>query len=128
MKPMATKRRRPRAWYWTLGLILSLGLTLFLLSLYRRAEQKDAIGEGRAAYDRGEWSRAADLARERLKSDAKDLAALRLLARSSIRLGRDGVGASIYGERHGRPKLWNRKTPSCLAWLPAATAIRSRRS
>jgi tetratricopeptide (TPR) repeat protein len=101
MKPMATKRMQPRARDWTVVLTMLLGLALFLLFLYRRAERPDALNEGRAAYARGQWSRAADLARQRLKSDGKDLAALRLLARSSIRLGRDGAGASIYGERLG---------------------------
>ena len=53
----------------------------------------------RAAYDRGDWSRAADLARQRLKTDASDITALRLLARSSIRMGRDDAGALIYDGR-----------------------------
>jgi tetratricopeptide (TPR) repeat protein len=105
MKPMATNRRRPRAWDWIIGLTILLGLTLFLLSLYHRAERKDAMTEARAAYDRAEWSQAADLARERLKTDGQDLAALRLLARSSIRMGRDSAGASIYGDRLGAEAL-----------------------
>ena len=83
----------------------ALGLALFLLSIHHRAERKDELTAARAAYDRGEWSRAADLARERLKTDGKDLAALRLLARSSIRMGRDGDGALIYQERLGAEAL-----------------------
>src|SRR5271157_495941 len=102
---MATKRRRTRAWEWTVGLTMLFGLALFLLSIYHRAERKDAITAARAAYDRGEWSRAADLARERLKTDGNDLASLRLLARSSIRMGRDGAGALIYDERLGAEAL-----------------------
>ncbi len=31
MKPMATKKRRSRVWEWTVGLMLLLGLALFLL-------------------------------------------------------------------------------------------------
>ncbi len=101
MKPMANKRMRPRARDWTVVLTMLLGLALFLLFLYHRAERADALTEGRAAYVRGQWSKAADLARERLKSDDKDAAALRLLARSSIRLGRDNAGALIYDQRLG---------------------------
>jgi len=102
---MATKRRRPRAWEWTVGLTMLFGLALFLLSIYHRAERQDAITSARSAYDRGDWSRAAELARERLKTDGNDLAALRLLARSSIRMGRDGAGALIYDRRLGTEAL-----------------------
>ena len=73
MKPMATKRRRSRAWDWIVGLTILSGLALFLRSIYYHAEPKDALTAARAAYDRGEWSRAADLARERLKTDGNDL-------------------------------------------------------
>jgi tetratricopeptide (TPR) repeat protein len=84
---------------WTIVVAMLLGLLLVLLLHYRQAERKDAVSEGRAAYARGQWSKAADLARQQLKSDGKNGAALRLLARSSIRLGRDGTAASIYGDR-----------------------------
>jgi len=103
--PMTTKRRRPRAWVWAIGLAMLCGLALFLLSLYYRAERKDEVTAARAAYDRGEWSRAADLARQRQKTDGKDLTALRLLARSLIRMGRHGDGALIYHERLGTEAL-----------------------
>ena len=99
MKPMATKKRRSRVWEWTVGLMLLLGLALLLLMIYRRAEWNDSITAARAAYDRRDWSRAAGLARQRLKTDASDLNALRLLARSSIRMGRDDAGALIYDGR-----------------------------
>ncbi len=99
MLRIASKTQRPWMRNWTLGLIVPIGLALCLLWLCRRSERKDGSAEAQAAYDREEWSRASDLARNRLKSNAHDLAALRLLARSSIRMGRDGVGVSIYRER-----------------------------
>ena len=68
------------------------------------------------------------MARERLKSNGNDLPALRLLARSSIRLGRDRPSEPRFTADSWRPKLWNQKTPSCLAWLPAVRVILSRRS
>ena len=72
MKPMASKTRRPRTWNWAVGLTIVLGPTLVFPLCYR-AMRKDVKTEGQAAYDRGEWSRAAELARERLKSDGNDL-------------------------------------------------------
>jgi len=105
MQPKATKSRWTRAWEWIVALTVLLGLALFLLSIYDRAERKDAITAARAAYDRGDWSGASDLARERLKTVGNDLAALRLLARSSIRMGRNSAGASIYDLRLGAEVL-----------------------
>ena len=47
------------------------------------------LTQGRRAYDRGDWGTAARSAREILKARQDDPAALRLLARSSVQLGRD---------------------------------------
>ncbi len=103
--PMTINRRRPREWVWAIGLAMLCGLTLFLLSIYHGAKREDEITAARTAYDRGDWSRVANLARQRLKSNGNDLAALRLLARSSIRMGRHGDGALIYHERLGAEVL-----------------------
>ena len=49
-----------------------------------------------AAYAKSEWSKAADLARQRLKEAPDDESALRLLARSTARLGRDSVANGLF--------------------------------
>ncbi len=69
--PMTINRRRPREWVWAIGLAMLCGMTLFLLSIHHGAEREDEITAARTAYDRGDWSRVADLARQRLKSDGK---------------------------------------------------------
>ena len=51
---------------------------------------------GRAAYDRRDWSTAAHRAFDALKEQPTDLEALRLLAWSSGRMGRDDSARSIY--------------------------------
>ena len=56
----------------------------------------------KVAYEKKDWTKAADFARMRLKVDGGDPEALRLLARSSIRLGRDAAGAAIYNDRWWR--------------------------
>src|SRR5262249_13176122 len=64
----------------------------------------DSLAAGYAAYDRGDWEAAQELARRRLKSSRDDLAAQRLLARTAIRLGRDESAAAIY-QRLGATRL-----------------------
>ena len=59
----------------------------------------DPWTQGRLAYDRGNWSAAARSAREILKTREGELAALRLLARSSVRMGRDDLALGIYTRR-----------------------------
>ncbi len=54
---------------------------------------------GHRAYDRGDWDAAARSAREVLKVRQDDPGALRLLARSSIKLGRDDAALGIYTRR-----------------------------
>jgi tetratricopeptide (TPR) repeat protein len=56
----------------------------------------DPMALGSSAYAEGDWSRAADLARRRLKTVPGDLEALRLLARSTARLGRDGQANAMF--------------------------------
>jgi tetratricopeptide (TPR) repeat protein len=52
--------------------------------------------QARAAYEHGDWAAAASLARETLKTKPADREALRLLARSSGRMGRDAAADAIY--------------------------------
>src|SRR5262245_9267020 len=51
---------------------------------------------GELAYRRGEWSEAAEIARGWLKSRPEDPEGLRLLARSTARLGRDGPANALF--------------------------------
>lgn len=61
----------------------------------------DPLAGGRLAYDRGEWSEAEGAARQVLKDREADPAAFRLLARSSVRMGRDDLALAIYNQRLG---------------------------
>ena len=54
------------------------------------------LREGRSAYERRDWSRAAFLAMGVLNGKPDDPGTLRLLARSSGRLGRDESAGAIY--------------------------------
>ena len=63
-------------------------------SRYRHAS--DPSSRAQEAYSRGDWEAAADRARLRLKAVADDPEGLRILARSSIRLGRDASAMGIY--------------------------------
>lgn len=53
-------------------------------------------GRGADAYDRADWKGAAALAMQRLREDPGDREALRLLARSRARQGRDEVAQRIF--------------------------------
>jgi tetratricopeptide (TPR) repeat protein len=57
-----------------------------------------------AAYDRGDWKRAADLTRPSLKTGEGDPKLLRVYARASARLGRDKMAAAVY-DRLGTSRL-----------------------
>ena len=57
----------------------------------------DPVKQGWAAYARGNWEVAVDRARERLKKAGDDADALRLLARASVRLGRDDSALAVFG-------------------------------
>jgi hypothetical protein len=56
----------------------------------------DSAEAGRQAYEGGDWAEAAERAREVLKTSPRDLAATRLLARASVRLGRDEAVPRLY--------------------------------
>ena len=56
----------------------------------------DPVARGLVAYLHGGWEEAARLARERLKAAGDDPAALRLMARASVKLGRDASAVSLF--------------------------------
>jgi predicted CXXCH cytochrome family protein len=61
----------------------------------------DLLAQGRRAYDRGDWTAAAQAARAALEAHEADTAALRLLARSQVQLGRDDSAIALYTQRLG---------------------------
>jgi tetratricopeptide (TPR) repeat protein len=65
-----------------------------LTSLVRPASSR--LASAAAAYDQGDWERAADLSRQLLKSIKDDPELLRLYARASVRLDRDRPAGAIY--------------------------------
>jgi tetratricopeptide (TPR) repeat protein len=84
----------------TLGSILLVvgGYGIGLLATWLR-QFSDPLSAGRRAYDQGDWAAAAQAARSVLKLHHDDPAALRLLARSSVQLGRDDAALGIYTRR-----------------------------
>ncbi|MGO9469035.1 MAG: hypothetical protein ACLQVF_33320 [Isosphaeraceae bacterium] len=58
--------------------------------------RSELLEQGRSAYSRGDFSRAEALARRKLKTDPHDLEAVRLLARATARLGRDGFANALF--------------------------------
>ena len=65
----------------------------------------DESSDAAAAYQGGRWERAADLARQALKSSPDDREVLRIYARASARLERDQLAAAIYRDRIGNTNL-----------------------
>jgi tetratricopeptide (TPR) repeat protein len=91
----------PWAWVGVPTLLLILGLLATPAVRRRLKADDDPLTRARAAYEQRDWARAADFARVRLKADGGDVDALRILARASIRMGRDAAGAAIYNDRLG---------------------------
>ena len=95
---LATTRRSPCA----LTLAIALGLTATALAVVaglwwqRTRRSADPLDSGLRAYARGDYETASNLARERLKEFTDDREAVRLLARASIRLGRDSSALTLY--------------------------------
>jgi tetratricopeptide (TPR) repeat protein len=88
---------------WILAGLLLSGLIALNLT---RATSRPAspVREGQSAYERGDWSRASELARQRLRAVPDDQEAVRLLARSLARLGRDGPANALFA-RLGKDSL-----------------------
>jgi tetratricopeptide (TPR) repeat protein len=86
-----------------MGLFLAIGLAAFLpwaglkrgpvvWTRHSANQETSAV----AAYDQGDWKRAADLSRQSLKTKGDDLQLLRVYARASARLERDETAAAVY--------------------------------
>ena len=75
---------------------IALGAPLLAGGLWWARPSADPIKRGLDAYAHGDWEAAAGLARTRLLAASDDNAALQLLARSSVRLGRDSWAMAIY--------------------------------
>jgi tetratricopeptide (TPR) repeat protein len=85
-------------WKW-IGVLAALGgVTIASVWMARNLLASDPLKSGWRAYAEGNWEKALELARERLKVTRDDTEALRLLARSSIRLGRDSSGMAVYSQ------------------------------
>jgi tetratricopeptide (TPR) repeat protein len=92
-----------RSWCWRWVIVatavgIGCGSALYLA---RARLFVGVVERGVAAYDRGDWSTAAALADERLKSAPHDRQALRLLARSAVRQGRDPQARALYARLGG---------------------------
>ncbi len=101
---------------------LALGLIVILLlgsagaGLYRwrfllsgLSHHPDALAAGREAYQKGDYPKAADFARARLTLQPKDIEAVRLLARSSARLGLDSTATSLFFRIGGSSETYDYK-------------------
>jgi tetratricopeptide (TPR) repeat protein len=78
-------------------------VTIVYAFLPRRSTVEGPLA-ARQAYERKNWQQAADWARSRLKIDESDTSALRMLARTSIRMGKDSTATAIYnGRLRGEP-------------------------
>lgn len=73
--------------------LIAAGVGLYAMWPTARSQ---AVVKAAAAYERGDWTGAYAAARERLKDEPNDLEAMRLLARSAARLGRDESALGIY--------------------------------
>ena len=81
-------------------LLVSLALIVSGAGLewaFRRVSRRlELPAQSESSYKAGEWARAADLARRQLKAVPGDMQALRVLARSSARLGHDHVANALF--------------------------------
>jgi tetratricopeptide (TPR) repeat protein len=78
-----------------------LAATVVWWAAARLPREKRLLALGRSAYDHESWEAAADNAREALKIDPSSSDAVRLLARSLGRLGRDESALALFGRLGG---------------------------
>ncbi len=90
-----TNNRKRKRWL-LLAVVLCGSLLAGGLGWSRYRSTSDPVGRALEAYSRGDWQTAADLARLRLKAAGEDPEGLRMLARSSIRLGRYPIAMGLY--------------------------------
>lgn len=94
---MARVVSRRLVWAMLLGLLILSGV-----GWIRWQHRADPLSQGAAAYAAGDYQRAADLARRRLKASPDDPEAIRLLARSTARLGRDVPANALFARLGAR--------------------------
>jgi tetratricopeptide (TPR) repeat protein len=82
-----------------------LGLTAIGAAASWWTASPSLVAAAREAYEKGNWERAAELSRRRLKTASSDPDALQLYARASIRLNRDELGNTIYKDRLGSERM-----------------------
>jgi tetratricopeptide (TPR) repeat protein len=87
-----------------------VAITLWLVGGHLRLPEwmratADRRAEAISAYEKRDWERAADLSRLLLKTAGDDVELLRVYARASARLDRDGPAAAIYRDRLGSARL-----------------------
>ena len=95
MLAILTRTQRPL----TIAIALGLAASFLIAGLWWFHTRRSAkpLELGLKAYARGNYESASNLAREQLKGATDDRDAVRLLARSSVHLGRDYSALSLYG-------------------------------
>ncbi len=91
MPKLGTKRHWPGIALLLCAVVAGAGLSFAIMTRPTTTDQS-----GWAEFKRGEWDKAAATARARLKTKPADTDAVRLLARSSVRLGRDDAARSLF--------------------------------
>src|SRR5262249_38639039 len=88
-------RLSPSAWILAslLAFVAMVGVWYALTNCFRTP---DLVTRGTSAYVTGDWNRAADLARSRLKAAPTRREALRLLASANARLRRDSAANALF--------------------------------
>jgi Tfp pilus assembly protein PilF len=104
MQVAAVRQRLRRAIAFAATLVAVTVCILVLWFAGRRAKSEGDLAAKRA-YDAGQWADAALRARQMLAVAKDDPSALRLLARSSARLGRDAASLAIYEHRLSAMRL-----------------------
>src|SRR5579863_10404430 len=89
---------------WLIAVLVLLGVIGVALGRWIRPAA-DPLAEAREAYAKGEWERAADLARREIKTKSSDPDLWRLLARALVRLNRDETASAIYNDRLGASEM-----------------------
>jgi tetratricopeptide (TPR) repeat protein len=93
-----------RLWTWAIAALVALaGIGVVVGRWITRGT--DPVAEARRAYARGDWDRAAALARQQLQKSGSDPAAWRIYARATARLGRDEAASTIYKDRLGADRM-----------------------
>jgi hypothetical protein len=98
--------RKQRLRQFALGVSLMIvGMSIVVLWRAGPRVLPGPLSRAEVAYGEGHWARAAELARQVLKSRKDDLDSLRILARSSARLGHDDSALGLYSRRFDERSL-----------------------